>query len=148
LERSGVAALGSDAAKFEKRRQVFGSSRENLLDDLLKLRLAVIPALALNFESKLVVGAEIAGVQFDGLTKVGDGSGGIAAIALNNAEKLVNSIVRGSKIPCAIEPLSRDIEAALSECENAPVGPCGRFRWNQFGGISQARVRSDVITHL
>jgi hypothetical protein len=147
-ECSGIAALGRDAAEFEQRRQIVRMLRENLLDDLLEIRFAVSASLAFNFESKLVVGAKIRGIQFDGLTKVSDGCGGIAAIVLKNPQREINSIVGRSKISCAIESLCRGIEVALPQRENASVGPCGGLCWNQFSGIAEARVRANVVTDL
>src|ERR1700677_2662281 len=59
LQSNRIAAFGCDAAELQERRQIARIGGENLLDNLLELRFAVTAALAFNFESKLVIGANV-----------------------------------------------------------------------------------------
>ena len=54
LERRGVTALRGHSREIEQGRQIIGLCLQNILDQRLKLRVAVRPALALNFLRQLI----------------------------------------------------------------------------------------------
>ncbi len=97
MQRRRIAALGGHAAQFQQRRQVVRLLGQDLLHELLELRFAVGRALPLDLQRQRILHARIVRIERGGLAEVVDRRGGVAAIALQQAQHIFDAVVFGSR---------------------------------------------------
>lgn len=143
-----VAAFGGDAAQFEKCRKVARLGGENLQNQLLKFIFAALRTLPFHLEGKLVCGLKIRGIELHSFAQIRNCAGWVASVAAENPHKVVDVIVIGCELVRSIESFRGEIEGALPQRENSPVGPGGGLTGSELCSTTKGSFGAHIVAHL
>ena len=121
---------------------------KNLLDQLLKLRLAVRPSLAFHFQRQLIKAAYIVWVEMNRFTEIANRRRGIPACAFQSAQIGVDLPVARQQRVRTVQSLFRLFEVALPERQDSPIRPGRRLSGSQLRRLCKRAFRPHVISHF
>ena len=127
LKRRRVAAFRGDAAQLQQSRQIVRLRLQNLLDQLLKFRVAARAALALDFLRQLIRRPKFCGLISTALRQSAIASAELPRALSRIPSKSIDLIVFRSEIARALQSLRGHVEISLAQRQHSPVGPPCRF---------------------
>ena len=71
-----------------------------------------------------------------------------AALAFQNSQQVVDTIVLRGKIACPVQSLCRGVVVSLPQREYPPVGPSRRLAWDQLRHLREFAFGVNIIAHL
>ena len=118
------------------------------MDQLLKFNFAALITLALDFERKRISGAQVCRIKVCRFPQVVDRLRGMAAIALENSQQVVDVAVLWCKIARSFKPLRSRVKVSLAQCEHSPVRPPGRLARRPLRYLGEFVFRVNIIADL
>ena len=147
-QRRRISALGRNTAQLEHGGKIVRLHTQNLLNQLLKIGLAMFVALSFDFRGKLVNRSQVSRVELDRLSQLSDRFCRIATIALKKPLQIEQSIVAAVERHGTIESLCRHVEGALAERQNTPVCPSCRLCRHKLCSFGKAAFCANIVSHL
>ena len=123
-------------------------SGQNLLQQLLNFGCPVFIALPFGFFRQPVEGPQVLRIQFHRFAQVGNRLRGLAALALQNSQQVVDAIVLRGQIARPFESLRRGVVVSLAQRQDSPVGPAGGLGGNKLRHLRELAVGVHIVAHL
>ncbi len=148
VQRGGVSPLGCDPAQFQQGGQIVRLRGQNLLQKLLHFRRPVFIALPFRFFRQAVDGPQVFRIQLRRFAQVGNRLGGLAALALQDSQQIIDAIILRGQVARPSEPLRRQVVISLPQGKDSPVGPPGGLAGDKLRHLREPAVRVHIIANL
>ncbi len=105
-------------------------------------------ALPFGFFRQSVKRPQILRIQFHRFAQIGNGLRGMAALALQNSQQVVDAIILRSQIARPFKSLRRSVVVSLAQRQYSPICPTRRLTGYKLSYFRKLAVGVDVVAHL